>query len=304
MVTHTDIKVGGWMKKLPPSWRPYAQLARFDRPIGWLLLLLPAWWSILTAGIVLDAAIPHVFMLMVLFLFGAIIMRGAGCVINDLWDRDIDKMVARTRDRALAAGLITPFNAFVFLAFLALLGLGVLMQLPATALYTGVISLPLIIIYPLAKRWIALPQVILSLTFGWGALLGWAGYGVLPDAHAIILYAAAAFWIFGYDTIYAIQDMADDRKNAIKSSAITLGNGLKPVVALCYAMTILGVLLAGAWRDAGFIYYLGAAAMGLQFKWQIGQINLRAPEKAGVIFRSNRNAGLILTIALMVEFIS
>ena len=153
-------------------------------------------------------------------------MRAAGCVINDAWDRNLDGRIERTRNRPLASRQISLVEAGVFTCMLGLVGMAVLLALPEEAIVTGLVSLPLIVIYPLAKRIIGLPQIILGLTFGWGALLGWAAHGIWPAADALILYAATVAWIFGYDTIYAVQDMEDDRKVGIKSSALTLGAAL------------------------------------------------------------------------------
>lgn len=303
MTTPTDINHSSWVGRLPASWIPFAQLARLDRPIGWWLLLLPSWWAILSAAIINDIPLLVAAKIMALFWIGAIAMRGAGCVINDLWDRDIDRAVARTQTRAMASGVVTPFAGCVLLAALALIGLLVLIQLPKTAIITGICAIPLIIIYPLAKRVTGLPQLVLSLTFGWGALLGFAAFGDWPTIISVILYAAVGCWIFGYDTIYAIQDMADDAAVGVKSSAITLGQHLKPVVAFSYGLTVLGLLLAGAMRSAEWAYYIGIAGVALQFKWQVGRIDLKDGVGAGNLFRSNRNVGLILTAALMAEFI-
>jgi 4-hydroxybenzoate polyprenyltransferase len=300
---NTESGAKNWTRHLPTVAIPYAELARFDRPIGWWLLVLPCWWTILSAGLSMDAPPIQAIKLMALFLIGSIAMRGAGCIINDLWDRDLDRAVARTRNRALASGAVTPLGALVFLAVLSAIGLLVLVQLPLIAIWWGLMSLPLIIIYPLAKRFISLPQIVLSLTFSWGALLGWAAFGTAPGSIAGVLYLAVAFWIFGYDTIYAIQDMADDRKAGIKSSALTLGRHLKPAVAFCYTMMVLGLILAGALRQAEWVYYLGIAAAAIQLRRQTTRLMPDANETdtAAAIFRSNRNTGLILTLALLVE---
>ena len=303
MTSPIDINTKGIMAMIPASWRPYAQLMRLDRPIGWWLLVLPSWWSILTAGLVYGVNLLDCLKLMALFTIGAIVMRGAGCVVNDLWDRDLDRHVARTRTRALAAGLITPNRAIIFLAGLCVIGLFVLINLPLVAIWTGLASLPLIIIYPLAKRFFGLPQIVLAFTFGWGALLGWAAHGQMPNELALIMYLATAFWIFGYDTIYAIQDMADDKHVGIKSSALTLGKALSPVVAFCYLMCMGGMLIIGAMRDATIIYYLGLTVFAFHLSWQIKRIDLQNPEIAGVIFRSNRDAGLIVSFALIAEYL-
>ncbi|MCE2516837.1 MAG: 4-hydroxybenzoate octaprenyltransferase [Alphaproteobacteria bacterium] len=304
MSSRSDITTSSWVAWLPDALIPYAQLARFDRPVGWWLLVLPAWWAILTATMVMNIPLMDSARVMALFLIGAMVMRGAGCVINDLWDRDLDRAVARTRDRALAAGVISFNGAMVFLAGLLAIGLVVLVQLPLTAFWTGVASLPLIVIYPLAKRFTGLPQIVLALTFSWGAWLGWSAFGAWPGVMAGVLYLAAAFWVFGYDTIYAIQDMEDDRKIGIRSAALTLGDNLKPVVVMCYAMMLLALLLAGALRDAAGVYYLGLGGVAIHLNTQIRRIDLTDPQGAGALFRSNRNTGLILTLALAIEAVT
>ena len=303
MTTPTDINQAGWVGRLPASWIPFAQLARLDRPIGWWLLLLPSWWAILSAAIINGIPPLVTAKIMALFWIGAIAMRGAGCVINDLWDRDIDRAVARTQHRAMASGAVSPLAGFALLAMLGLIGLIILIQLPQSAIITGICAIPLIIIYPLAKRVTGLPQLVLSLTFGWGALLGFAAFGEWPTIISVILYAAVGCWIFGYDTIYAIQDIADDTAAGIKSSAITLGQQLKPVVAFSYGLTVLGLLLAGAMRSAEWAYYIGIAGVALHFKRQVSHIDLNDAMGAGDLFRSNRNVGLILTAALLAEFL-
>ena len=297
----SDIHLGGLLALLPPSWRPYGQVMRLDRPIGWWLLVLPSYWAILTAGLIHNLPLTQSISLMALFTIGAIVMRGAGCVVNDLWDRDLDKSVARTKTRAIAAGEISPLQALVFLAGLGVIGLAILLYLPMIAVWTGILSLPLIIIYPLAKRLISLPQIILALTFGWGVWLGWTAHDVMPSIITVLMYIGVAFWIFGYDTIYAIQDMADDTVQGIKSSALTLGARLTPVVAGTYMVLLASLLIAGAMRDAHLIYYIGLGVLAIHLKWQISKINKDDPEGAGAIFRSNRDAGLIVTAGLLAE---
>ena len=298
----SDINQKTWLQYLPISWQAYAYLIRLDRPIGWWLLLFPAWWSILATGIILDASLRQISGLLALFLLGAVIMRGAGCVINDLWDRNIDQKVARTQNRSIANGTISVRNAFIFLALLSFGGAIIIAQLPLTAIIVGGLSIPLIIIYPLAKRIFLLPQVVLAITFAWGGLLGTAAYGILPDNTAILTYIAAACWIFGFDTIYAIQDIRDDQKIGIKSAAITLGGKLKPTVALTYAAMVFILALAGYLRDAGSIYYFGLIAAAIHLAMQINRIDLSNPKTAASIFKSNRQTGLILTAALMLEY--
>ena len=301
MTSKTDINTKGILAVLPVSWQPYAQVMRLDRPVGWWLLVLPAYWAILSAGVITEASLYDSLKLIGLFTTGAIVMRGAGCVVNDLWDQNLDRAVSRTKTRAIASGVIAPAQALIFLAGLGLIGLYILLNLPLIAVWTGIASLPLIVLYPLAKRFIGLPQLILALTFSWGAWLGWTAHGVIPNVMTAIMYAATACWIFGYDTIYAIQDMEDDRMAGIKSSALTLGAKIIPVVAGSYMLFLAGLLIIGAMRDAHPVYYIGLAFLAIHLRGQIRRIDLNNPESAGVLFRSNRNAGLIVSAGLLAE---
>ena len=298
----SDIKSSGLISRLPQPWRGLAQLARLDRPIGWWLLLLPGWHAILLAAIAQKAPFDQTLTIMALFLMGAVVMRGAGCVVNDLWDRDLDRAVARTQDRPLASGAVSIPLALCFLGVLGLIGLAVLLQLPLAAIITGIAALPLIVIYPLAKRFTGLPQVVLALTFSWGALLGWTSFGGWPETPSIMLYIATAFWVFGYDTIYAIQDIKDDQDIGIKSSALTLGTRLPQVVAWVYVEMVLILLAINFTMDLGWAYNIGVAMVALHLALQIRAIRLDDPTVAGRIFRSNRNTGLIFTAALIVEY--
>ena len=206
MQAHTDIVATGWVARLPRSWLPYLLLARVDRPIGVWLLFLPGLW-----GILLSAPPPReAARLIVLFAIGALVMRAAGCVVNDLWDRDIDRMVARTAGRPLASGMVRPRQALVFLAALLLVGLAILLQLNALAQALGVASLLLVALYPLAKRVTWWPQLMMGFTFGFGAPLGYAAGAGRLDAAWAALYGAAILWDLGFDTIYAHQDREDD----------------------------------------------------------------------------------------------
>ncbi|XDZ65097.1 4-hydroxybenzoate octaprenyltransferase [Alphaproteobacteria bacterium LSUCC0684] len=298
-----DIGLDGIWAALPVRWHPFVTLARLDRPIGWWLLLLPGWQAILIAGTLQQKEFLHLLFLMLLFLIGAVVMRGAGCVINDWWDRDLDKSVERTRNRPLASGQVSMRGALIFLAGLASIGAGVLFLLPREAIITGLFSLPLIVVYPLAKRVMGLPQLALSLTFSWGALLGWAAVGTWPGWEAGLLYIASAFWVFGYDTIYAVQDMADDTKLGIGSSALTLGGMVRPVVAFVYGAMILLLLTLGALIDAGWGWMAGVAIAAIHCRWQISRLDPENPGLAGRIFRSNRDTGLILTGAALAFYI-
>ncbi|MFM8617047.1 MAG: UbiA family prenyltransferase, partial [Alphaproteobacteria bacterium] len=206
MSGHTDIRSAGWVARLPQAWRPYALLMRLDRPIGSWLLFLPGLWAFAMVapdwrqGLWLTA----------LFGLGAVLMRGAGCVVNDLWDRDLDRQVERTAGRPLASGALRARHAVVFLALVLSAALLILLQLNRAAQLLGVASLLPVLLYPLAKRVTDWPQAVLGVIFSWAAPMGYAAVTGGLDLAAIALWAAGFFWILGYDTIYAHQDREDD----------------------------------------------------------------------------------------------
>ena len=295
---HTDIDLSGWWRRLPGFCHPYILIARLDRPIGWWLLLLPGWWVIPVAAPDTAAALH----LMALFLVGAVTMRAAGCVVNDLWDRRLDRQVERTAGRPLAAGMIGVPGALVFLALLCATGLAVLVQLPVLAVVTGIAALPLVILYPLAKRVTWWPQAVLGLTFSWGVPLGWtAASGLAPPLALALVYAGSVAWVFGYDTIYAIQDMADDKQVGVKSSALGLGRHLRVGVASAYALAVAG-LGFGFWLLLGpGIWTAALITMALHLGWQSYRLDAGNPAVALRLFKSNRDAGLILTAGLLIN---
>jgi len=295
---HTDISLPVWWRLLPAAAHPYLLIARFDRPIGWWLLLLPGWWVIPLA----TADLAAIVQLLVLFLIGAVTMRAAGCVVNDLWDRRLDRQVERTAARPLAAGTVSVMQALVFLALLCLVGLAVLLQLPVTAVIAGISALPLVVLYPLAKRVTWWPQTVLGLTFSWGVPLGWtAASAAIPPAELFLVYAGSVAWVFGYDTIYAVQDMADDRKVGVKSSALGLGRHLRAGVAAAYLLAA-ALLAAGLWVLAGpGLWVAGLGAMTLHLCWQVRNLDADDPAMALRLFKSNRDAGLLLTAGLVLD---
>ena len=295
---HSDINQRGWWRHLPPSTHPYLLVARIDRPIGWWLLLLPGWWVIPPASHDTGAML----WLMGLFLVGAVSMRAAGCVVNDLWDRRLDRKVARTATRPLAAGTISIFQALVFLAMLCGVGLAVLLQLPLAAVGAGIAALPLVVLYPLAKRVTWWPQAVLGLTFSWGVPLGWIAVTAdMPPPKLALIYAGSVAWVFGYDTIYAVQDMADDRMVGVKSSALGLGRHLRRGVFIAYLLAII-LLAAGFLLLLGpGIWLVGLAAMALHLVWQVRRMDPQEPALALHLFKSNRDAGLLLTAGMLLQ---
>ena len=298
--THTDIVANGWLSSIPNWLQPYVIIARVDRPIGWWLLLLPGWWAILAHhNETIETA-----KLMGWFLVGAIIMRAAGCIINDLWDRNIDKKVSRTAMRPLAAGTISVRSALIFLGIMLIVGLLVLLQLPFKAWIVGLLSIPLIICYPLAKRVTKWPQVILGLAFSWGILLGAvSATNNWPSDAMLLLYVGTTCWIIGYDTIYAIQDKDDDSKLGIGSSAISLGTSLSKGIAALYLAAVL-LWSTGLWLQFGpDIWLIGTTGTAIHLGWQVYKLSEIDSKSALIVFKSNRNCGLILAAGLLLQAI-
>jgi 4-hydroxybenzoate polyprenyltransferase len=269
-------------------------LARLDRPIGAWLLFLPGLWSILLAG----APAGQSARLIALFLIGAVLMRGAGCVVNDMWDRDMDRKVTRTAGRPLATGAIRMRQAAVFLAALLAASFFILLQLNGFAQLLGVASLLLVVSYPLAKRVTWWPQLALGFTFGWGAPMGYAAAAGRLDAAAAVLYAASIAWIVGYDTIYAHQDREDDALIGVRSTARLFGDATRPFLAACYGVTIVLLLVAGWlaglswWFDAALA--LPAAMLG----WQVFRLDINDPALCLRLFKANREVGLAVGLAI------
>ncbi len=278
-----------WIERRPDQWRDYATLARWDRPIGTWLLLLPCWWS--TA---LAAHGEVRWELFVLFGIGALSMRGAGCVINDLWDRDIDAKVARTSDRPLASGAIGVPAALLYLGLLLLIGLAVLVQLNWPAIVTGFAIVAVIVLYPLAKRVTFWPQFVLGIAFNWGALVGWAAVRGTIEVPALLLYAAGILWTLGYDTIYALQDIRDDAIAGVRSTARLFGEHVRAAVGLMYALSVALSALAVHLAGVSALAYAGVAAFAAHCAWQVATIDPQDRDRALALFRANRNAGLLL----------
>ena len=291
MTPHTDISTSGWVGRLPPSVVPYALLARLDRPIGGWLLFMPGLWSILLAG--------GRWWLVGLFLVGSFVMRGAGCVVNDMWDRDMDRKVTRTAGRPLASGALRMRQAALFLGGLLVIGLGILLQLNGLARWLGVASLVLVVTYPLAKRVTWWPQLMLGFTFGWGAPMGYAAATGRIDGAALALYAAAIVWILGYDTIYAHQDRDDDALVGVRSTARLFAASTKPFLIACYITTLLLLALAGALAGLGLWFYIGLGLPAGLLAWQIIRIDIDNPGLCLRLFQSNRETGLAIGVAIL-----
>ena len=291
---------GNWVDGLAPAvTRPYLRLARLDRPIGSWLLLMPCWWSAGLAGIQADR-LPSLWHI-VLFFIGAFAMRGAGCTWNDLVDRDLDTKVERTRSRPIPSKQVTVAQATVFMLAQASIGFLVLVQFNRFTVMTGLASLSVIAIYPFMKRITYWPQIVLGLAFSWGALMGWpAAFGRL-DWPAIVLYAGSISWVIGYDTIYAHQDREDDMMIGIKSTALLFGENTRPILAGFYAGAVLLIAAAGLMAGGGWIFVLGLIAFAAHLVWQVMRLDINDSAHCLKQFKSNRDAGLILFGAMLIE---
>jgi 4-hydroxybenzoate polyprenyltransferase len=288
------------LRHAPSGWQPYIQLARLDRPIGWWLLLLPCWWSSLLASVVRHAP-PNLWHLL-LFLIGAVAMRGAGTTYNDFLDRDIDGKVERTRNRPLASGRVSPRAAMLFLIAQILIGLAVLLCFNNFTIALAPFSLVVVAVYPLMKRVTFWPQAVLGFAFAFGALVGWAAEMGRLAWPAILLYAGGICWTIGYDTIYALQDIEDDLIAGVKSTALRFGARVREGVGLFYALAfaLIGAALFAASAARG-LALLGWLCLGAHFAWQIWRLDPADGNLALRLFRSNRDAGLIFAAGLAGE---
>jgi 4-hydroxybenzoate polyprenyltransferase len=292
---------GNWVDTVAPSWsRPYLRLSRLDRPIGSWLLLMPCWWSLaLAAGIAHE--LGRLPLDIALFFVGAFVMRGAGCTWNDISDRDLDAMVERTRSRPIPAGQVSVPRAFAFLVTQALIGLAVLLQFNRFAVITGIASLVIVAVYPFMKRITWWPQIVLGLAFSWGALMGFAVTFGRIDPTALVLYAGSIAWVIGYDTIYAHQDAEDDALIGIKSTARLFGARTHQALIVFYGLAVILIGAALALAGAGVAAWIGLAAFAAHLVWQIARFEIGDPALCLRVFKSNRDAGLLLFAGLVAD---
>jgi len=280
--------------------RPYLRLSRLDRPIGSWLLLMPCWWSAaLAAGVAHDTS--QLLRTILLFFVGAFVMRGAGCTWNDITDRDLDAMVERTRSRPIPAGQVSVPQAAAFLVVQALIGLVVLLQFNRFAVVTGIASLVIVAVYPFMKRITWWPQIVLGLAFSWGALMGFAVTLGRIDATALLLYAGSIAWVIGYDTIYAHQDAEDDALIGIKSTALLFGARTYQALIVFYALAVVLIGAALALAGARWPAWIGLAAFAAHLIWQIRRLEISDPALCLRVFKSNRDAGLLLFAGLLTD---
>ncbi|MCK0197026.1 4-hydroxybenzoate octaprenyltransferase [Ancylobacter sp. 6x-1] len=294
---------GNWVDRHAPAWaRPYLRLSRADRPIGSWLLLIPCLWSTaLAVRIAGTGWSAWALALLVLFALGAVAMRGAGCTWNDILDRDIDGRVERTRWRPIPSGQVSTKQAFAFLALQGLVGLAVLAVLPRFAQITAVASLGVVAVYPLMKRIIWIPQLVLGLAFSWGALMGAPALTQTLPAAFLLLYAGTVLWVVGYDTIYAHQDREDDAIVGVKSSARLFAGATRLWLVPIYGAAV-ALMGAGLWQaGAGPFGWGGLALFAAHLAQQIARLDIDNPALCLSLFRSNRDAGLLLFVALAAD---
>ena len=298
-----DSERRGLIGALPAAWRPYASLIRLDRPIGAWLLFWPGAWSVALAGM---GQRPPVtlgmsgWVLIAWLALGAWAMRSAGCVYNDIVDRDLDRKVERTRLRPLASGRVSLKGAWALLVAMSLLGLVVLLQLQRTAQIVALLSLALVAAYPFMKRITWWPQAWLGLVFSWAALVGWPAVDGRMDLAAFLLWGGAVFWVIGYDTIYALQDKEDDALVGVKSSALALGRHARVGITICYAVAL--AFWVAAIREVRLEWYapLALLPMAIHLLWQAATLRMDDGADALARFRSNRFAGLLMFAACYV----
>ena len=292
---------GNWVDTVAPQWsRPYLRLARFDRPIGSWLLLMPCWWSAaLSAGVA--HRLDRLPVDLLLFFVGAFVMRGAGCTWNDITDRDLDAKVERTRSRPIPAGQVSVRAALIFLVAQALVGLVVLLQFNRFAIATGIASLLIVAIYPFMKRITWWPQIVLGLAFSWGALMGFAATFGRLDATAFMLYAGSICWVIAYDTVYAHQDAEDDALIGIKSTARLFAERTHEALVIFYGLAVVLIGVAFALAGSGVAAWIALALFAVQLGWQVRRLEINDPALCLRIFKSNREAGLILFAGLVID---
>lgn len=294
-MAHTDIQQGGWVGQAPSGVRPYLLLARLDRPIGIWLLFLPGAWGILLGA--RDAA--EAARLLALFAAGSVVMRAAGCVVNDMWDRELDRQVARTAGRPLASGMLGMRQAAAFLVVLLTAGLAVLLQLPPLCWALGTGILVLVALYPLAKRVTWWPQLVMGVTFGFGAPMGHAAATAALSGATAALYAAAILWDLGFDTIYGFQDIEDDTLVGIKSTSRRFAHAPRRFLAACYAGTLAALGLTAWLAGLGPGVWLALPLPAALLAWQVARLAPTDPAACLRLFRLNRETGLAIALALL-----
>ncbi len=300
--TVADAQRGNWVDRyFPDALKPYARLMRLDRPIGFWLLFWPCAYALALAALALPAR-GFDWKALILMWIGAVVMRGAGCTLNDIVDARLDMQVERTRSRPIPAGQVSRRQAAIFLALQLLIGLIILLQFNLTTIVAGASSLVLVAIYPFMKRITWWPQFFLGLAFSWGALVGWTSQTGSIDLPALLLYAGCILWVIGYDTIYALQDIEDDAMVGIKSTARLFAARVKPLVLLFYAGTLALWLAAGFAAGGSWLFAALLLVPAAMLAWQVVTLDTASPASALLRFKFNHWTGLALTLAILAEF--
>jgi 4-hydroxybenzoate polyprenyltransferase len=290
-----------WVERLLPlAMQPYAQLMRLDRPIGWWLLLLPCWWGLLLAQVSRGGGLPNLWFTF-LFLVGAIVMRGAGCTLNDIIDRNYDGRVARTKGRPIPSGRVSVKQAFIFLVAQSLLGLAVLLQFNFHTVVLAMVSLLIVAIYPFMKRITNWPQLVLGLAFNWGALVGWSSMQGSLSWPPILIYLGGIFWTLAYDTIYAHQDREDDVLIGVKSTAVHFGENTRGWLGGFFALALISIDAALWLAGASFVAHMGVVFAALHAGRQIKRFETNNSALCLRLFKSNRDFGLIIAAFLFLD---
>lgn len=296
-----DAQPRNWLDRFAPDWlKPYGRLARWDRPIGWWLLLWPCWWSAALVAIAYERGAPNVWHL-VLLMVGAIAMRGAGCTYNDLVDRDLDAHVERTKNRPLPSGAVKPWQAAIFLILQALIGALVLIQFNRYTIVLGLASLIVVTAYPFAKRVTDWPQFVLGLAFSWGALVGWSATAGRLAAAPVLLYCGAVLWTIGYDTMYALQDKEDDALIGVRSTARLFGRRSRLLIAAFYLAAFLLFAVACVLADAGLFAFAGLGLGLLHALFLVVTLDPRDTANCLKRFRANSTTGWIVFAGLVAD---
>lgn len=290
-----DMRPDDWVARwLPQSWGPYARLCRLDRPVGTWLTLLPCIAALIQAA----GGWPDLWRL-IIFSFGALLMRGVGCCFNDIFDRDFDNKVERTRFRPLTSGQLSLRNALIFVLVQLLIAALLLLAINSYSRWLALLLLPLVVIYPLCKRFTHWPQAVLGVAFNWGMLMAWSDTQNLVPLAAIAMWLGAVTWQIGYDAIYGYIDMEDDLKLGLKSAAIRFGDNGKQWLSGFYGASVVLWLWAGYAMGMHWAYFVVMTAIALHLAWQIYQFNPQKREQGLPLFRANMTVGVLLVVAAL-----
>jgi 4-hydroxybenzoate polyprenyltransferase len=301
--TVADAQRGNWVDRYAPDWlKPYARLARWDRPIGFWLLFWPCAFALAMAALHNPVA-GFDWRALVLCFVGAVAMRGAGCTFNDIVDTDIDMKVARTRSRPIPSGQVSKAQALAFLVIQALIGFAILVQFNWLTIVLGVGSLVLVAIYPFMKRITWWPQLFLGLAFSWGALIGWTSQTATLSLPPVLLYIGTILWTIGYDTIYALQDVEDDALIGVRSTARLFGDRARPMVALFYAATVIVWGVAAMLAGGSLVLVLLMIPAAALLAWQVVTLHPKETQSSLVRFRANHWVGLLFTLAMLADIL-